>query len=336
MDLVSSDDPRFPNLWSKLWQRDPLQFPRFCPAETKAAKLYAAATAFDDVSCVAVEKSDPIAGLVLTVETRPDGSHALSAYGRPIYPAYDSTAEPKALRPASKLLHARMLEIWEASAARAISYRDYLSNGSVLPLTDRLLRSGATASLSFAQILELRYPFETLWRQASRSNRRGQRHAAKHLRFEVLEGPRAHTEHIEAFRQLHIRFRGREVRSQQAWHAILEVVERGQGFLVFGYLGDELVTADYLARSQRYCYAAIEARDATRAAHAWAHGSIWVAIQHAQRSGCQFFEAGLRVYPCQNADPQSSKFLGISNFNAGFGGDVRARVDLSGRLDVGH
>ena len=56
---------------------------------------------------------------------------------------------------------------------------------------------------------------------------------------------------------------------------------------------------------------------------------MWVAILHAKKIGCKWFEAGEISYPNHPISPKpSSKELGISDFKAGFGGDVKMFLDL--------
>ncbi|MEU2718350.1 GNAT family N-acetyltransferase [Streptomyces sp. NPDC007205] len=328
MDLLISGDPRFDRHLARLWERDPLQYPRYSRRELEAARLYAARSSFEDRSALVLLGGEPVAGILLTVETVADGGTVLSAYGRPIHFLHAAERDAAEVANACRLLNRHFTQVYEESAADSYAYRDHLAGGVLSPFAQWLLREAhGRPEQRFAQILDLSRSVAQLLEGSSKSNRRYYRKAAAMLKMEVIEGEAATDEHIEAFRSMHTAFRGRQVRSAAAWHAILEAVRAGEGFFVFGFAGGTLAACDYFAGTGRTCYSAIGALAPGVAERHWGHATVWRGVFHARQLGCVYFDVGERLYAGMRPAP-SDKYLAISDFKAGFGGAVVPRLDI--------
>ncbi|HTJ67864.1 MAG TPA: GNAT family N-acetyltransferase [Actinospica sp.] len=330
MDILTAADPRFATLRERLWDRDPMQYPRYSSAEMDIARLYAADSTFDDRSALVLLGGEPVVGLLLTVETNAEGHVALSAYGRPTHLLTDAARDADELAQACRLLTRHYADVSAESGAKSFQHRDFLADGRVSPFTEWLMRSGGGRPVpQFAQMLDLTQPAEALLERAGKSNRRHYRKAADAVTMEVIEGDAATDAHIDAFRETHVAFRGKEVRSKQAWYAILDAVRRDQGFFVFAYAGSTLAVCEYFTGTGRTCYSSIGALVPGVAERYWGHATVWRGVFHAQQRGCVHFDVGERLY--DGMDPQpSEKYLAISDFKAGFGGTVLARLDVVG------
>ena len=329
MNIIEKTDPRFPAYWEQLWERDAIQYPRYLPTELEAARTYAKDSAFEDRSALVAFGSEPIAGLVLTVQQSPDGQPPrLSAYGRPICWVADVGLPARKLVAAAKLLMNHLHHVRSEHGAQQFSFRDFCAGGDASPFTQRLLQQpDSVPHVGFSQVLDLGRTTEELIAQSGSATRDWLRKNATTQRLRLIEGSDAGLHDIEEFRRLHTEFRGREVRTREAWLSLLNVVKSGQGFLVYGYLGDQLASVAYFAVSSRMCCSRINAVDLGIAGRSWTLALVWHAVRHARELGCQYFEAGERVFPGSWPKP-TPKYISMSDNKAVFGGMLRPHIDV--------
>jgi len=60
------------------------------------------------------------------------------------------------------------------------------------------------------------------------------------------------------------------------------------------------------------------------------HSLVWKAVEYAKENGCQFFEMGEQKFPGNFAEKEiDQKLIAISDFKAGFGGNIKTFIDLN-------
>ena len=136
-------------------------------------------------------------------------------------------------------------------------------------------------------------------------------------------------EHMEAFRQLHIREAGRKTRSEKSWRRQFEMVQAGEAFVILGEWNDRLVSAGFYFMNKTNCFYGSSASRRDLFDKPLFHALMWKAILHVKEIGCHWLEVGEQVFPSQTSESTPTlKELGISEFKAGFGGQTRMYLDV--------
>jgi lipid II:glycine glycyltransferase (peptidoglycan interpeptide bridge formation enzyme) len=127
-------------------------------------------------------------------------------------------------------------------------------------------------------------------------------------------------EHMEAFRQIHIKEAGRKTRSKMSWKRQYEMVQAGEAFVVLGNLENEIVSAGFFMTNKTNCYYLSSASRRDLFEKPLFHALMWTAILYAKKHGCRWFEVGEQLFPNHlEGQLPTKKELGISDFKAGFG-----------------
>jgi len=113
------------------------------------------------------------------------------------------------------------------------------------------------------------------------------------------------------------------------------MVRANEAFLVYGSLGNNLFSAGLFQYISSNCYYGVSTSRRDLFEKPLFHSLMWLAILHAKRLGCRWFEIGEQLYPNHPVDnPPSKKELGISDFKAGFGGETKMFLDLKLDCDI--
>ena len=208
-------------------------------------------------------------------------------------------------------------------------YRDFLVSGRLSFLGRYMLKKGATISTMFSQIINLNADEVVLKRNIRKSYSSLINWGLREIEFVLLDNKTIKMRHIDEFRDLHIREAGRVTRSTRSWQHQLDIVKQEKAFVVMGYWNGELVTAGYFMYDKNSCYYGVSASRRDLFDKPLFHSVMWLAILHAKKIGCNWFESGQQLYPNYPSSPVASgKELGISDFKAGFGGGVRVFLDV--------
>lgn len=138
------------------------------------------------------------------------------------------------------------------------------------------------------------------------------------------------------FRLLHIKESGKETMSELSWKKRFEAVKRNEAFIILGYYRTKLVTAGYFPTSTTHCYYGSSASRRDLFDKPLFHAILWMAILHAKKIGCSWFEVGDQIYLSYvKENSLSMKEINISKFKAGFGGKIRVFLDLELIMKMG-
>lgn len=324
MNIIKSNDVNFLKYWKMLGDNK-IEGTFFSPLEIAFSIEYANKSSFEDYSFIIVENQKPIIATIMSLEIKPDKSKFLAGFGRPICMIED-VSDTSLLKRAQKLHDSEFKKIIELNSTASIYYQDFLNNSTLSFLGRKLLDIGATATPYFSQIIDLTHPKEYLWTQMRKSYKSLINWGIKNLNQVLLDHKTITMENVEAFRQLHIQVAGRETRSQKTWEIQYETVKNKEGFVILGYLENELVTASYFIHNSFSCYYGVSASIRELFDKPLLHSSIWKAIEYSKDLGCKLFEPGEQLFP--NQGNPSKKQLGISNFKKGFGGNTKTRLDI--------
>ena len=215
------------------------------------------------------------------------------------------------------------------SITGSIWYRDYLIGGNVSFLTTYLLKKGAVVEPEFSRVIDLSLDKALLWRKIRKSYSSLINNGLRDMKPCIITKKEVTWNHVLRFRELHIYVSGRETRSEESWRRQFEEVQNGEAFLVLGELEGDMVTAGYFNYSDMNCIYSSSASRRDLFHKPLFHAIMWVAILHAKKIGCRWFEVGEQYF--QNHprnEPPTIKELGISDFKAGFGGDTRVYLDI--------
>jgi FemAB family protein len=213
----------------------------------------------------------------------------------------------------------------------SVWYRDYLIGGNVSFLTTHLLKKGAVATLAFSKVIDLSLDKVSLWRKIRKSYSSLINNGLKDLNPYVITSENVVWEHLVQFRELHVRVSGRETRSVESWHRQFELVQNNEAFIVFGELDGKLVTAGYFSYSGTNCIYGSSASRRDLFCKPLFHAIMWKAILYAKKIGCKWFEIDgyfFQNQPTSMDTLPTEKELGITDFKAGFGGDIKTYLDI--------
>ncbi|SVE22901.1 uncharacterized protein METZ01_LOCUS475755, partial [marine metagenome] len=210
-----------------------------------------------------------------------------------------------------------------------IWYRDFSINNELSTLSRYLLLKGAFAYPGFSIIIDLALDVPVLKSGIRKSYTSLINWGLRELEPRIFSAEELTWEHMDRFRQLHIREAGKETRSETTWRRQFEMVQAGEAFVVLGYNKGEFVSAGLFFHSLTNCYYGVSASRRDLFEKPMFHALMWTAILHARTLGCRWFEVGEQYYPNHPSDhPSSTKKMGISEFKAGFGGETRIFLDL--------
>ena len=134
--------------------------------------------------------------------------------------------------------------------------------------------------------------------------------------------------HLQQFRELHVKASGYETRSRKSWECQFDLVKNGEAFIIFGHIEGTLISAALFMHSSRYCFYGVSASDRSLFSKPISHILIWTAIQYAKKNGCLVFDLAGQFFPAGSPKP-SKKELQISKFKSGFGGTTNIQILLN-------
>lgn len=329
--------------WWDLWGRDSFQHPWYLPdqllvAATRRPSFYYLPDSLQPtrdtankrecrpLGLLAQDRVGPVLGLTLSIE-RVDGVVRLSAFGRPLCPIEDQAASGPRRKLAAKLVHRRLEELHKEYGAEPYYIRDLLFDGRMSCLSELVLRAGGQALPFFSQMIDLSLSEEEIRADLRGSLRNLVRRQRPDCGIELVTRENVTPGHRDLLRRLHLRQYGRELHTDSGWEALRRGVAAGSAFLLFSSVNDEYACGAYFPYSGKYCHYSIGANDPTQYGPGLSYLLLWRAIEHSRELGCRLFEIGDRIYPGQH-NHVAAKFHAISQFKAGFGSLVAARLDV--------
>lgn len=326
--VIDSQDARFWGLieqlgadigWqSPLYSRSALDYYQQRPLDTGSE--------MENRSFVMLWDSQPVAAFIGVLVTRGDGKKDLLAFEAPchaieVFDKLTIKASKKFLREVDKILE---------EMSGNIRFRDFIVGGRVSYVAQYLLSKGGVAAPVFTKMIDLSSDEAYLKSQLRKSYGSLVNWGIRELEPSVIGAEDVTWEMMDKFRQLHIREAGRETRSEASWRRQYDMVKAGKAFLVVGKQDEQVITAGWFMCSDTTCYYGVSASRRDLFQKPLFHALMWVAILHAKKIGCDYFEVGEQLYLNHPKDPQpSKKELGISDFKAGFGGETKMYLEVS-------
>ena len=210
-----------------------------------------------------------------------------------------------------------------------LRYRDFLLNGKMSFISEYLLSEGGKPITVFLRTIDLHQDEASLKKDIRKSYHSLINWGLRELHPVVYTCKNISIDHILMFRDLHILVSGRETRSRNSWIKQYDSIKNGEAFIVFGYLGDELVSAGYFIISKTNCFYGVSASRRDLFDKPIFHSLMWTAMLHAKQIGCHWFDMGEQFFSCDvNGNHPTQKELGISKFKTGFGGCNRVCMDI--------
>lgn len=326
VEVVLATDQNFWPYVTELWNAQEWQ-PH---SHTRSALKYYAQRPIDvgfgvnDVSFVVTVDNRPAFGF-LGALVAAEGGTDLKAYEIPCL-----------CLDAQQILPATALDRFLTEIARLISQvngavfvRDFLQRGFFSPLAQYLLRCGAKLKTHTYQLIDLDHEELFLWRDLRKSYKSLVNWGGRELRIEFMDADNADWSGMNAFRELHIRVAGRETRSVESWRNQYQWIVEGGAFLVFGWKGEDLVTVGMFTYTKSMCtyFSSASRRDLFE--KPMFHALMWRSIMRAKSLGCRWFDVNEKYFfnnPIIGC--QDEKLMSISEFKLGFGGALKAVVDL--------
>jgi FemAB family protein len=263
--------------------------------------------------------------LFLGAMIKKDDFSTLQSYGRPCI----LIENKKILTNNLSKLFTKKIEQEISCYGSGVWYRDFVINGELSTLSRYLLSKGAKTYPVFSNVIDLTQDESKIRTKIRKSYRSLINWGTQNFSFQLLTAAEIAWEHMNEFRELHIRESGRETRTKETWYRQLEMVQAKEAFIILARWKNQLVSAGFFNHSPTNCYYGSSASRRDMFDKPLFHSLMWTAILHAKKIGCRWFEIGEQVYPNHPADyPPSSKELGISEFKAGFGGVTRMFLDL--------
>lgn len=212
-------------------------------------------------------------------------------------------------------------------------YRDTMLDGSLSILSKYLLSKGAKATPRFSIFIDLLDSEKKLKSNIRKSYKSLISWGEKELKSSIYDASNITWKLINDFRLLHNKESGTETMSVLSWKKRLDIVKRGEAFLIMGYYNSELVTAGFFTSSSSHCYYGSSASRRDLFDKPIFHAILWKAILHAKKIGCKWFEVGDQInFYITTENSPSIKEKNISKFKAGFGGKTKVLLDIEAKM----
>ncbi|MFH0804178.1 MAG: hypothetical protein V1896_01075 [Candidatus Zambryskibacteria bacterium] len=326
-NIIKAADKDFKKLWLSLRSSDQTEYPQYSFLDIDYSIEYFSSSVSENFSFIITNDSVPIMGVIIAGMINQDKKRELSGFGRPIFCIENRKNENFDIDEVKSLFKEELNKVIEKFQPDKIIFRNF---GDSLSLMGRfLLDMGAQISPQFTNVIDLSLPEAKLKYNLRHSYRSLINWGLKNLKIEIIDSKNISEEKMEAFRKLHIEVAGRETRSKKTWQYQLEMIKNKETFAIFGYLGEELVTAALFEYSSKYCFYGVSASKRELFDKPMSHALIWTAILYAKKIGCIFFETGKQFFPYHKQSIKiSNKDFGISTFKRGFGGEIFIRNNI--------
>ena len=184
-----------------------------------------------------------------------------------------------------------------------------------------LLGSGAVPVPVFVSEIELSLSEKAIVDDFRSGHRQQMKWGEKNLALRFADADNPDQDLFNRYRQFHALVAGRQTRGDASWEAMFHFIKAGEGDIVFGFLGEDLVSATMVLDANGRSVYASGVYDRSRFDLPLGHFALTTAILRARRRGAGTFELGQVFVPHEDA-----KVAAIGYFKRGF----------SSRLTVHH
>ena len=182
------------------------------------------------------------------------------------------------------------------------------------------LGAGVAASIvSFTEI-DLSMSEKSIVDDYRSGHRQQMKWGEKNLALSFVDAANPDERLFERYRKFHAHVAGRQTRGDASWRAMFNFIKSGQGDLVIGFIGEDLVSASMVLDANGRAVYASGVYDRTRFDLPLGHYPLTAAIFRARRRGMKTFEVGQTFMSAEN-----TKNAAIGFFKRGFSARLQLR-----------
>ena len=322
--FIEANDQKFWDYWSLMYQNCSFISPLY---SMKALDYYKQrpideGSEISDCSFVYVKNDTPCASLIISQVHKGDRTDLLANE----IPG-TSVVNSELLSRKDMIAINKKIESIVNNLNGELKYRDFLNNGNINFVTRKLLSLGCVSYPFFSVVIDLRNTHELLHQRIRKSYKSLINSGEKNLKINTFDYKNISDDIFSEFKELHIFVSGRRTRSDDSWKKQLEMIKNKEAFLITGSVDDKMITGSYYMYSDNVCYYGVSASIRELFDKPLSHALVWKAVMYAKETGCSFFEMGEQKY-IGNSNDIDEKQIAISDFKAGFGGDIRVFIDI--------
>ena len=198
-----------------------------------------------------------------------------------------------------------------------INFQDHLYNNNLNPISEYLIKE-IQYQINLNQIIHLDQNTDKIKLNIRKSYKSLINISKKNLSIKIYDYKNTNINILNSFRNLHTEQAGRQTRSEQSWKNHLNAIFQKKGFLIYGFIKSELVTAALFLNNDNTVYYGVSASKRSMFKNPLSHSIIWTAINYSKELGFKYFDLG-NIY--ENIEKKiDSKINNINKFKTGFGG----------------
>lgn len=336
--VIETNDDLFQQHWDTLLSNDPVQHPLYesysQKNEQQTESVKDLSRNYRDCSFLVVSEDQPIFGCSVTLHVDQRGRKRLGYFGLDAYTHVNRASlnkpsnnfSPEAIR----LLQQHIDHLLEQERPEAIDYFDPVSCGIMSPVTQVLLQKGALPTVHQVQLINLQHSRSELFAQLSEECQQNilQAEAADvSVETSVVASDDAV---IDVVLPLESELESQEQSIQaQRLHNYLQILNRGQGFLVQATIDKALAASALFVHSNRTCqyvYADLlqDGNSSSFPERQLLQQVVWRGMLEGRARGCELFDFG---YQQANAATVNRPVLAPEDF--GGVSHTRLKVSLS-------
>ena len=176
-----------------------------------------------------------------------------------------------------------------------------------------LLSSGAVPVPVFVTEIDLSLSEKAIIDDYRSGHRQQMKWGEKNLALRFADADNPDHDLFNRYREFHAHVAGRQTRGDASWDAMFHFIKAGEGDIVFGFLGEDLVSATVVLDANGRSVYASGVYDRSRFDLPLSHFALTTAILRARRRGARTFEIGQVFVP-----QEDTKAAAIGYFKRGF------------------
>ena len=153
----------------------------------------------------------------------------------------------------------------------------------------------------------------------------------RNLNIEIIDHASPNKELFLEFKNLHYEVSKKKTRSDKTWEIQYEMLLKNEGFLILGFLKDELVTGGYFFSDSKNVFYGSSASRRDLFDKGLMHSIIYEAINYSATKELQTIVLGDKLFNFNDAE---KKLRDISNFKSGFSNQTASARHYSGKLGL--
>tara|TARA_X000000950_G_scaffold289404_1_gene412951 strand:- start:17212 stop:18183 length:972 start_codon:yes stop_codon:yes gene_type:complete len=196
-------------------------------------------------------------------------------------------------------------------------YRDFLHNQKSDLITDHLISKQFDKKLRYSKLIDLKKTEIELKKNLRRSFKSLINYGLKNFNLIIFNEKNITQEIFDKFRTLHIKESGRETRPKSSWDIQFKMIQNKNAFLIGSQINTEFVSFALFYLTDYLCSYGVSVSNRDLFNKPLSHSLVWLAILHAKKLGCEFFDLGDVI----SGDDNTKKEENIQQFKNGFGGE---------------